>query len=54
MTKATDREIITRAVALLAEGLLTSLLPGRLKIEFQLTDRRARELAAKALERRRQ
>lgn len=49
MTKPTDRAIIARALALLAEGLLVSFLPTFLMREFNLTPERARRLAVQAL-----
>lgn len=52
MTKPTDRAIIARALALLAEGLLVSFLPAFLMREFKLTPERAQRLAMAALEQR--
>lgn len=48
--RATDRQIIARALELLKAGILASNLPERLMDEFGLTPERARELAGKAVE----
>lgn len=49
MSQPTDRAIIDAGVKLLEAGLLPSLLPGRLMIEYQLTRDRAGRLAGQAL-----
>lgn len=54
MSQPTDRAIIDAGVKLLESGLLPSLLPGRLMIEYQLTRDRAGRLASEALKRRRE
>jgi len=54
MNKPTDRQILTRALELLAEGLLVSLLPARLMLEFHLSQERAARLASEAIRQRRQ
>lgn len=54
MTKPTDAGIIARALALLASGLLVSNLPAGLMKEFRISPDRARKLARRALEQRRE
>lgn len=51
--RPTDRQIITRALALLRAGILASSIPGRLIDEYSLTPEKARELAGEAIKRRR-
>lgn len=46
----TDKKIITRAVELLKAGRLASSLPTALMQEFNITVKRARRLAATALD----
>jgi hypothetical protein len=50
MSQPTDRAIIDAGVKLLEAGLLPSLLPGRLMLEYQLTRDRAARLAQQALQ----
>ena len=46
-----DNEIVTRAVELLAHGLLPSVLPSTLMREFGLTAEKAHDLASDAIKR---
>lgn len=52
MSKPTDYQIIDRALVLLDEGHLLSLLPAQLMSEFNISGERARKLTMAALKQR--